>query len=192
TDVTAAAMAEYQWGAALHEPVVGYLTVGTGIGLGLLVDGRPLPGPARPEFGHIRIPHIPQDLFPGFCQFHGDCLEGLASGPSVALRWGKPGAALPDDHPAWELEASYLAYACATLILTLGNPCIVIGGGVGLRKELLERIRIRTTELLAGYGSTDPEAPKYRIRRAALGEDAGLRGAALLAYHEACSAHAIP
>lgn len=191
TDVTAAAMAEYQWGAALHEPVVCYLTVGTGIGLGLLVEGRPLPGPARPEFGHIRIPHASQDLFPGICEFHGDCLEGLACGPALALRWGKPGAALHDNHPAWELEASYLAHACATLMLTLGNPCIVIGGGVGLRQGLLERIRIRTTKLLAGYGSADPEAPNYRIRQAALGEDAGLLGAALLAYRQACAAHTI-
>ena len=107
-----------------------YLTVGTGIGGGAIVNGRMLHGMLHPEMGHIRVPHDRSgDPYPGWCSFHGDCLEGLAAGPALEARWGKPGRDLPPDHPAWALEAEYLGAALATWVCTLSPQRIVLGGG---------------------------------------------------------------
>ena len=117
TDVNAAALGEARWGAAQSVSDFVYLTVGTGIGGGVIVNGQLLQGLVHPEMGHIRIPHDRQrDHYPGSCPFHGDCLEGLASGPAIQERWGKPAPELAIDHPAWALEAHYLALGLANWV----------------------------------------------------------------------------
>src|SRR5262245_56015296 len=120
TDVNAAALGEWRWGAAQGLDTFVYLTIGTGIGGGGLMNGKPMHGLVHPEMGHIRIPHDRQaDPFAGACPFHDDCLEGLASGPAISARWGRPADMLADDHPAWKLEAHYLALALMNFICTL-------------------------------------------------------------------------
>ena len=122
---------EWRWGAAQGLDTFIYLTVGTGIGGGGLVNGRLMHGLVHPEMGHVRIPHdrdrrsVRRD-----CPFHGDCLEGLASGPAMNARWLQPAEQLPPDHPGWALEARYLALALVNFICTLSPQRIVIGGGV--------------------------------------------------------------
>jgi fructokinase len=152
TDVNAAALGEHLWGAARDVDTLVYLTIGTGIGGGVITGGRVLHGLVHPEVGHIAIPRDPQaDPFPGTCPFHGDCLEGLASGPAIAARWQAPATELAPDHPAWELEAHYLGQACRTLICTLSPQRLVLGGGVMEQQHLFPRVRARTRELLNGY-----------------------------------------
>lgn len=152
TDVNGAALGEHLWGAAQDVDTFVYLTVGTGIGGGVFVDGRILHGLIHPEVGHMALPHDRSaDPFDGLCPFHGDCLEGLAAGPAIGARWGRPAQDLPDDHPAWELEAHYLALACRNLICTLSPQRIVLGGGVMEQLHLFPRIRRDTQNLLNGY-----------------------------------------
>ena len=152
TDVNAAGLAEWRWGAARGLDSVLYLTVGTGIGGGGLVDGRLLHGLVHPEMGHIRIPHdLSADPFPGACPFHGDCLEGLASGPAMRARWQQAAEDLLDDHPAWLLEAQYLALAVVNFVCTLSPQRIVMGGGVMSHPPLLGMIRAQVVELLNNY-----------------------------------------
>jgi fructokinase len=151
TDVNAAALAEARWGATQGLRASMYVTVGTGIGGGALVDGVVLHGATHAEMGHIRIPHDrARDPFPGICPFHGDCLEGLASGPAIEARWKAPASTLAAEHPAWELEAEYLALACVNWICVLSPQRIVLGGGV-MRPDLFPPIRRRIGELLNGY-----------------------------------------
>src|SRR5678815_1426740 len=129
-----------------------YLTVGTGIGGGVMANGKLLHGLLCPEMGHILLPHDRErDPFEGACPFHKDCFEGLASGPALEKRWGQKAETLPPDHPAWELEADYIAMALSNYILTLSSQRIVIGGGVGGREELLPLIRQKVQALLNGY-----------------------------------------
>jgi fructokinase len=148
TDVNAAALAEHQWGAAQGLRTFLYVTVGTGIGGGAMIEGSILHGRAHPEMGHIRIPH--DHTFPGVCPYHGDCLEGLASGVAIEARWAAPASSLPDNHPAWILEADYLALACANWIATLSPQRIILGGGV-MRPHLFPMLRDRVTRLLGDY-----------------------------------------
>jgi fructokinase len=152
TDVNAAALGEQRWGAARGLDTFIYLTVGTGIGGGGMSSGRLLHGLVHPEMGHIRIPHdLGRDPFPGSCPYHGDCLEGLATGPALEKRWGECAEELPLDHPAWELEAHYLALALVDYICTLSPQRIVMGGGVMEQVQLFPMIRRNVQELLAGY-----------------------------------------
>ncbi len=152
TDVNAAALGEYRWGAAQGLSDFLYLTIGTGIGGGGMSNGGLMHGLVHPEMGHIRIPHDWQrDPYAGHCPFHGDCWEGLANGPSIEQRWGQRGEYLPPDHPAWELEAHYLALAVGNLICTLSPQRIILGGGVMQRPELLQRVRRQVQVLLGGY-----------------------------------------
>jgi fructokinase len=152
TDVNAASLAEWRWGAAQGLDSVLYLTVGTGIGGGGIMDGRLLHGLVHPEMGHIRIPHdLGADPFPGACPFHGDCLEGLASGPALKARWQQAAEDLPDDHPAWSLEARYLALAIVNFVCTLSPQRVVIGGGVMSHPRLLGLIRVQVVDLLNNY-----------------------------------------
>jgi fructokinase len=152
TDVNAAALAEWHWGAARGLDTFVYLTVGTGIGGGGLAGGRPMHGLVHPEMGHIRIPHdLSADPFAGICPFHGDCLEGLASGPAIKARWLQGAEDLPQDHPAWPLEATYMAHALATIVCLLSPQRIVMGGGVMSASQLLPMIRARLLELLNNY-----------------------------------------
>jgi fructokinase len=152
TDVNAAALGEGRWGAAQGLDTFIYLTIGTGIGGGGLVNGKLMHGLVHPEMGHIRIPHdAAADPFPGACPYHGDCLEGLASGPAMKARWGRPAESLPDDHPGWALEARYLALALNNFVTTLSPQRIVMGGGVMERRALFPLIHRDVQALLNGY-----------------------------------------
>ena len=184
TDVNAAALGEHRWGAAQGLDTFLYLTVGTGIGGGAMVNGRLLHGLLHPEMGHIRLPHDWQvDPFPGCCPYHGDCLEGLASGPAIEARWGKPGSALPHDHPAWTLEVHYLALGLVTFLCTLSPQRIILGGGVMQQTHLFSRMQHEVQRLLNGY----IQLPALRdhigtyIVPPALGNRAGVLGAMALA-----------
>ncbi len=152
-DVNMAAFGEYHWlpeNRALNSLV--YFTIGTGIGAGVIVNGKVVHGLTHPEAGHMRLPHdLQKDPFPGRCPFHGDCFEGLANGPAIGDRWGQRGDTLPDEHPAWELEAEYIAYALADTIFLLSPQRIVLGGGVMERMQLFPLIRTRVRQLLNGY-----------------------------------------
>ena len=152
TDVAGAALAEGRWGAAVGCAVYVYLTIGTGIGGGIVIDGKPLHGALHPEIGHIRVRRADRDNFAGLCPFHGDCLEGLASGPAIAARAGRSAQDLPPDHPLWNSIASDIAEAMQMLILTISPQRIIIGGGVGQgQRHLLSLIRAETAAGLAGY-----------------------------------------
>jgi len=156
TDVNGAALAEGRWGAArgLHD--FAYITVGTGIGVGLIVAGRPVFGCNHPELGHIRIARLPGDTWPGNCQFHGDCLEGLASGPAIGARAGIPGGEIPVDSPVWDSVTDALGQLLHTLLLATAPKRILMGGGVVVsRPELLPRIRARFVKRLNGYLDLD-------------------------------------
>jgi fructokinase len=184
TDVNGAALAEHRWGAAQGLDTFVYLTIGTGIGGGGMVNGKRIHGLIHPEMGHIRIPHDrARDPFDGFCPYHGDCWEGLAAGPALVARWGQEGAALPDDHPAWALEAEYLALGLANIIGILSPQRIILGGGVMQRAHLFSLIRRRVQELLNDYLQSpllQQEIDTY-IVPPALGNRAGVLGAIALA-----------
>jgi fructokinase len=152
TDVNGAALSESRWGAARGCDPVLYITIGTGIGGGALVNGRLLHGLIHPEMGHVRIPHDAlADPFPGSCPFHGDCFEGLAAGPAIEKRWGQKAETLPADHPAWDLEAHYIALALANFIYTLSPQKIVIGGGVAQQAHMLPLIHQKVQAILNNY-----------------------------------------
>jgi fructokinase len=183
TDVNAAALGEQRAGAARGLETFCYLTVGTGIGGGALVEGQLLHGLMHPELGHMRIPHDgARDPFPGSCPFHGDCFEGLASGAAIAARWGRPAEELHDDERVWELEAEYLALGLVNVVYALSPQRIVVGGGVLEAPGLIERVRVRTRELLAGYGPV-PAAEEMDgyVVAPGLGRLAGVTGALVLA-----------
>ena len=184
TDVNAAALGESRWGAAQGLKSLLYVTVGTGIGGGGLMDGSLMHGILHPEMGHIRIPHdLDADAFPGACPFHGDCWEGLASGPALKARSGSNPRKLPIDHPAWQLEAHYLALGLTNLVCTISPQRIVLGGGVMQRPGLLPLVRRRTLELLNGYikvGAILDHIDEY-IVPPQLGANAGVLGAIALA-----------
>ena len=179
TDVNAAALAEARLGAARGLEDVAYITIGTGIGAGLLSGGRLVHGALHPEFGHLKVPRHPGDDFPGLCPFHGDCLEGLASGPAMAARWGTAAAELPADHPAWDTEAWYLAHGALALLAIAAPARIVIGGGV----SQADGFHVMTAAVLAriagGYFPELRETP-YLVAPV-LGQQAGIIGALLLA-----------
>jgi fructokinase len=184
TDVNGAALAEYRWGAAQGLDNLLYLTIGTGIGGGAMVDGKPLRGLSHPEMGHMRLPHDQAvDPFPGVCPYHGDCWEGLANGPALERRWGRPSGTLPRDHPAWPLEAEYISLALVNLICVLQPQRIILGGGVMQQQHLFPLIRRRVQELLAGYLQSPAildGIDKY-IVPPGLGGRAGVLGAIALA-----------
>ena len=179
TDVNGAAIAESRWGAGRGKAACVYVTIGTGIGGGAIIDGKPLHGLSHPEMGHIRLPrHLHDTDFPGICAFHGDCLEGLASGPAIKARWGATLSDLPSDHPAHDIIAWYLAQLVVTLQSIMEPGCIILGGGVTGTPGLLERIRAKADELGGGYfrGRADQV-----ILSPGLGVKAGLLGGLALA-----------
>jgi fructokinase len=152
TDVNCAAIGEGRWGNAQGLDTFLYLTVGTGIGGGGLSNGHVMHGLLHPEMGHILLPHDKQaDPFLGICPYHGDCLEGLASGPALQARWGVAFESFPPDHPAWVLEAHYLALACVNFICTLSPHRIILSGGVMSQSQLFPLIRQRVQAILNGY-----------------------------------------
>jgi len=152
TDVNGAALGEYLWGAGKGHSVVLYLTVGTGIGGGLCIDGKPLHGLMHTEMGHVIMDQDKEkDPFECVCPYHDSCLEGLASGKSVDLRWGVHASELGDDHPAWDIEADYLAQGIMNYILTVSPEKIIIGGGLMHKQVLYGMVRKKVQEKLNGY-----------------------------------------
>ncbi|MFQ5857648.1 MAG: ROK family protein [Anaerolineae bacterium] len=184
TDVNVAALGEHRWGAAQGLDTFIYLTIGTGIGGGGMMNGELMHGLIHPEMGHIRIPHDREaDPFGGSCPYHGDCLEGLAAGPALEQRWGQPPETLPADHPAWALEAHYLGLALNNFICTISPQRIVMGGGVMKQPHLFPLVRQKAQELLNDY----VQAPEILARidkyivPPGLGGRAGVLGAIALA-----------
>lgn len=179
TDVNGAALAEARWGASRGQRVSVYVTVGTGVGGGAIVDGRPLYGLSHPEMGHIRIARHPDDHeFAGICSFHQDCLEGLASGPAIKARWGASLSELGPDHPARRIIAWYLAQFAVTLQSIMEPGHIVMGGGVMATPGLLDMVRHEAAVLGGGYFRGQAETV---IVPPLLGDRSGLLGGLALA-----------
>ena len=177
-------------GGGVGAPGLCYLTVGTGIGAGFVLDGRLLGGLVHPEVGHIRVPHDRvADPFTGVCPAHGDCWEGLASGPAITARWGAAADELPDDHPAWALEVEYVALGILNIVMVASPHLVVAGGGVLERPALLPAIRSRLRELVGGYLETPllgAEIDSFVVAPA-LGDRAGVLGALALAEQAAAT-----
>ena len=191
TDVNAAALAEHRWGAAREVESLVYVTVGTGIGGGAIIGGTPIHGLMHPEIGHVHPRRHPRDRdFPGVCPFHGDCLEGVASGPAIVARSGARLEQLPADHVQWEIEADYLGQLCALLLMTLSPQRIVLGGGVMSQTQLLTPIRGRLQYWAGGYidrAEILSEIDRYVVAPA-FADEAGVRGALALAMDAAATA----
>lgn len=182
TDVNAAAFGEAKWGAARGLDSCVYFTVGTGIGVGVYAEGRLVHGMTHPEGGHLLPRRHPEDHFDGNCPYHGDCLEGLAAGPAIERRWGKKGADLGSDHPAWAIEAYYLGQAVMSTILMLSPKRIIMGGGVMHQEQLLPLIRSEVSRMLNGYVDSAAlrDGLDDYIIAPGLGDNAGLCGALAL------------
>lgn len=189
TDVNAAAMAEVVYGAGKGSESLVYITVGTGIGMGLWVNGAPVHGLLHPEAGHMGIVRHEKDHFAGICPFHVDkfgksfCLEGVAAGPAIEKRWGRPGKELSENAAVWEMEADYLAQGIANLILVTSPEKIILGGGVMHQKELFPLIHKKVQDKLGGYIHRKEiltDIDSY-IVPPVLGDNAGIMGAFLLA-----------
>ena len=184
TDVNAAAIAEHRLGAAKGLDSCVYVTIGTGVGAGVVANGRPVHGLTHPEMGHILMRTAEGDPTPeGFCPYHKYCLEGLAAGPAIAKRWGVPAQQLPQDHKAWSIEADYLAQLCHNAIMSLSPQKIILGGGVMGQSFLIGMVRERTMKLLGGYlcsPVTENGLEDY-IVTPGLGINSGVMGSWLLA-----------
>jgi fructokinase len=190
TDVNAAALAEARWGEGQGCKSLVYVTVGTGIGGGWVVEGRAVHGLLHPELGHLKLRRHPLDhAFAGICPFHGDCLEGVASGPAIAARYGCSLSELPDEHIGLDIVADALGQLCASLVLMGAAQRILLGGGVLADVRLLPRVRSACAEALAGY--IDPDGQGFNaahcVRAPGLGERSGRAGAFLLAAQAARS-----
>ena len=184
TDVNAAALAEWKLGAARGLNSCLYVTVGTGIGAGLVIEGKLVHGLVHPEFGHMLLRQEKEDPAPdGFCPYHKGCLEGLASGPAIEKRWGRKAYDLPADHEAWDLEAAYLAQMCMNAVCGFSPEKIILGGGVMQQKHLFPLIRRKTLALLNGYVQAKEilENIDSYIVEPGLGTKSGATGALLLA-----------
>jgi fructokinase len=180
TDVNAAALGEATFGAAKGLDSCLYITVGTGIGAGAMVQGKLLQGLTHPEMGHILVRRHPLDHYQGKCPYHHDCLEGLAAGPAIEERWGEKGINLVDRVEVWEMEGYYVAQALMQYVLILSPKRIILGGGVMSQKQVFPIIYKYLAELLNGY-VTLPELSEY-IVSPGLGDRAGIIGSLLLAY----------
>jgi fructokinase len=194
TDVNVAALGEGRWGAGVGLRDFVYMTVGTGVGAGVVLGGQLIHGLLHPEVGHMRLPHNrARDPFGGSCPFHSDCLEGLASGEAIRLRSGAPAESV-EDHHVWELETDYLAAALVNLTYVLSPQRLILGGGVMSHPGLIESVRARFGEMIGGY----PDAPGVQehlkacdyIVPPALGSRAGVLGAIALAHDVATGRHA--
>lgn len=187
TDVNGAALGEHRWGAAQGLDTFIYLTIGTGLGGGGLINGQMMHGLVHPEMGHIITPRHPNDDYAGHCPFHGDCLEGMAAGPALEARWGRRAETLPAEHPAWEFEAHYLGYGLASFICTLSPQRIILGGGVMEQAHLFPLVRRKVQEVLNGYvqSPTILQNIDTYIVPPGLGNKAGVLGAIALAERAA-------
>jgi fructokinase len=185
TDVNAAAFGEHYWIPENRslDPFA-YMTVGTGIGVGVLANGRPVHGLVHSEIGHVPVPHDwKRDPFPGICPYHRDCLEGLASGEALSKRWGQAGEVLPVSHPGWDLEAEYIALALTNLIYVFSPRKIVLGGGVPQHDGFIPAVRSKLQKLLNGYIHSPLVLEKIDeyIVPPALGNRSGVLGAIAMA-----------
>ena len=184
TDVNAAALGEHTWGAAQDVDTFIYITIGTGLGGGVMVNGKLLHGMLHPELGHIRIhPAELSNDFEGACPYHKHCFEGLAAGPGMKARWGQPAESLPMDHEAWNEEAAYIAEGLAIFILSLSPQRIILGGGVMHQHQLFPMIREKVVNVLNGYvvhPNLLNDIDQY-IVSPGLGDNAGLLGSVALA-----------
>jgi fructokinase len=182
-DVGGAALAEWKWGAARGVDHLIYLTIGTGVGGAVVIDGKIHHGLGHPEMGHMTLERVPGDDYLGHCPFHQACLEGMAAGPAIAERWGAPAASLADRLEVWDLEATYLAQALRTLTYVLAPQRIVIGGGVMQQDGLLDLLREKLGEQLNGYITSDALSGSLDdyVVAPEFGQDAGLIGAIALA-----------
>ena len=180
TDVEAAAVAEQALGPEPRPRRLAYVTVGTGIGAAVAVDGRPWRGRHHSELGHIPVRRAAGDDYPGRCPFHGDCLEGMACGPAIAERWGVDPSDAAERNDIWQLEAHYLAQLARVLAYSFAPDRIVFGGGVGSRPGLAEMIRAASGKDLGGYADYSRGDDSF-VTAPSLGNDSGLLGAALLA-----------
>ena len=184
TDVNAAALGEHRWGAAQGCDTFCYVTIGTGIGGGGIVNGAPMHGLLHPEFGHLRIPHDRTvDPFDGVCPYHGDCWEGLAAGPAIEARWGKRGDELLEVDEVWTLEARYVALGLVSVISIVSPERIVLGGGVMNAPGLLSLVRRQVVDIVGGYLDTPAlgESVADYVVPPALGARSGVLGAIALA-----------
>jgi len=183
TDVNAAALGEAKWGAAITCDSVVYVTVGTGIGGGVIVNGQPVHGLLHPELGHMRAPRAAGDDFEGNCPVHNDCIEGMAAGPAIVARWGKQLDQLPSHHVAYEQTAHYIAHLVTNSILLLSPGKVILGGGVMNNEDLFPMIRKNVQALLNGFIAVEviEKSIDQYIVPPELGADAGVRGAVVLA-----------
>jgi fructokinase len=195
TDVNGAALAEGRWGSAVGLDDFAYVTVGTGIGAGLIVRGKSIFGMNHTELGHIRVARKPGDKFPGICPFHGDCIEGLASGPAIEARAGMPASQLPPDHPTWDFVAHGLAQLIHSMVLTTAPSRIFLGGGVmSAQTHLFERVQQELKRSLNRY----VEAPELEqgighfIVPPGLGNMSGPLGALALAADAEIASTVVP
>lgn len=187
TDVNAAVLGEVTWGAAKDCDTAIYITVGTGVGVGVYCNGALMHGLVHPEAGHLLLQRHPKDTYAGKCPYHANCLEGLASGPAVEARWGRPAKELADREDVWEMEAFYLAEAVANYVLTYSPQKIVLWGGIMHQSQLFSMVRTKVQELLGGYISNEKilkEIDTYLVPPA-LGENPGIMGAFALGMREA-------
>ncbi len=194
TDVNAALLGEAQWGAARGLTDAVYITIGTGVGGGAMVNGQIAHGLVHTEMGHLRLPHdFVRDPYPGGCPYHGDCFEGLACGPAIQARWGAIAMTLPPDHPAWALEAQYIAYALNNVAVTLSPQRILLGGGVMQQTHIFPMIRRELDQLLNGYvqhPTMKGSGLEHFIQPPQLGWRAGILGSLALARQAAGKASA--
>lgn len=189
TDVNAAALGEAFFGITKGLQNSIYMTIGTGIGVGVYSEGKLMHGMMHPEAGHILIKRHPADTFEGWCPFHKDCLEGLAAGPSLEKRWGSKGDTLTDRAEVWEMEAYYIAQACVNYAMILSPERIVLGGGVMKQPSLLPLIREKFKVLMAEYIRTEEiEDVEHYIVAASLQDNQGVMGCIQLAL-QACNSH---
>lgn len=180
TDVNGAALGELYHGAAKGLNSCLYITVGTGIGAGAVVEGNMINGLLHPEMGHISVRRHPNDTYEGTCPFHGDCLEGVAAGPAIEARYGKKAYELTDNEEVWEMESYYLAQALVNYILIISPEKIIMGGGVMKQTQLFPLIREKVKELLNGYIQKDELNSEDYIVPPSLGDNAGIVGCAMI------------
>ena len=183
TDVNGSALGEATWGCTKELDNSIYITVGTGVGVGVIINKKPYHGMIHPEGGHIFLARHPQDpMERGVCPYHELCLEGLASGPSIQARWGKPGVELADRKEVWELEAYYLAQAICSYIMILSPERIIVGGGVAHQEQMMPLIRAEVLRQMGGYITAKgmQDLDNY-IVLPSLNDDQGILGALKLA-----------